>query len=145
MVWEFYVWRDLVIVPTMARTPAGLYLSVEPVEGINRSNIEAVAQAVLSAMKRGNPVVPQPDRDQCPAPVVVSYARVRTWRQFARQATAWAIRQDEAGFTIVAHRRGERDASYEDQARSEKIPAHAGMEAVAHRAAMRATTSDDHQ
>ncbi|HET9697872.1 MAG TPA: hypothetical protein VFP40_13455, partial [Terriglobales bacterium] len=77
----FYVRNDTVYLPVMARTHAGFYLDMEPVEIVSANDVQAFAMALRRAIERGNPVVHTPARNAFPKPVVLRYAKAKSWKQ----------------------------------------------------------------
>ena len=57
---SFYLRRGTAFVPTMARTEAGYWMGVEPVDVQKVETVEALQEVLLAAILRGNPVVPTP-------------------------------------------------------------------------------------
>jgi hypothetical protein len=85
MLWGlgFYVRKGIAYVPTRAITEAG-YLDVEPVAVAAVADFETFRRAIYDALRRGNPTVPTPTRAKFPVPVVLKYAKARSWSAFEK-------------------------------------------------------------
>jgi hypothetical protein len=64
--WLVFLFKEQVFVPTMARTTAGFYMGIEPVEVVNAFDRAALEQAIIRVVKRENPSVPTPTRTKFP-------------------------------------------------------------------------------
>jgi len=97
----------IVYMPTMGKMGKGFYRGVEPVAVAPAKNTEALRQALKATIARGNPVVPQPQRQQdWPPPVVLTYAGVKSWSAFERGLQVWDINESDGIFQIAGNVRG---------------------------------------
>jgi hypothetical protein len=97
----------IVYMPTMGKMGKGFYRGVEPVAVAPAKNTEALRQALKASIARGNPVVPQPQRQQdWPPPVVLKYAGVKSWSAFERGLQVWDINESDGIFQIAGNVRG---------------------------------------
>jgi len=71
----------------MARTEAGYWMSVEPVDVVEPLNTETLGVALLVAIARGNPIVPTPSRQDFPRPGMERYCGLKSLSTFERSAT----------------------------------------------------------
>ena len=123
----------------MARTEAGYWIQVEPVEIQKVETVEAIEQLLLAVLGRGNPVVPTPTRQGFPAPVMKGYCGLKSLSAFERRATRWSISGDRVGYRIYEWRLSERYRGAREAPDSEvRLPADTPLKDVAHRAAERA-------
>jgi hypothetical protein len=101
-----YLRKGIVYVPTMARRTSGpIYSDIEPIAVIALGDSIAVRQALRESLKRGNPIIPDRDPQALRAPpVILKYARVRSWSVFFRSAQTWSITDDDSLFKIIAYR-----------------------------------------
>jgi hypothetical protein len=135
MLWQFYLRKGSVYVPTTAQTEAGFYLDIEPVEVAAVQDLEAVQRAIVGAMNRGNPRVPTPTRATSPKPVVLKYSDVKSWSRFERDAENWTLADGNGGYQLVPGRR-RADRGWEDDLdKKEEFPADIGIEGVARQVA----------
>src|SRR5688572_21248607 len=82
MLWQLYLRKGMAYVPTVAQTGAGFYTNIEPVAVVPVTDSGALENAIKIAMSKGNPIVPTPTRDAFPKPVVLEYAKVKSWSAF---------------------------------------------------------------
>jgi hypothetical protein len=71
------------------------------------SNTDALRQALLDTIARGNPAVPRLARGQSYSPVTLKYAGVKTWSAFERGTSYWGIEERDGIFRIVFHQKAE--------------------------------------
>jgi hypothetical protein len=135
MLWNVYLRRGKVYVPTVAQTGAGFYLDIEPVEVVLACDSEAVRNAVQKALSRGNPPVPTPTRAAFPTPVVLRFANVKSWAAFQRGATNWIILTADNRYEIKQSRNHPQGGWVPDPALTEVLPLDSGHEGVAVRMA----------
>jgi hypothetical protein len=105
MTWHIYVRKGMVFVPTVARTEAGFYMDIEPVEVAAAADLGAIQLAVKSAVARGNPRVPTPTRATFPKPVVLKHAAVKSWSAFERGSLCWVLHESKGIFQIIPQRK----------------------------------------
>jgi hypothetical protein len=92
---HIYLRNGVVYLPTMGMMGKGFYRGVEPVAVVSVENTEALRQALKATIARGNPTVPQPQRrDDWPRPVVLQYARVKSWPAFERGLQFWTLTKE---------------------------------------------------
>jgi hypothetical protein len=85
----------------MAKTEAGYYLHIEPVEVAAITNREDFATAVRRTIERGHPLVPTPTRATgFPKPLVPKYARVKSLAAFEKSASLWSLQEVNERFQI---------------------------------------------
>ena len=104
----FYVRNGRAYIPLTAKTQAGFYIDMEPVEIVSVSDGDALELALHNAVLRGNPVVPTPTRGSFPRPVVLKYAKVKSWRLFESQATYWSLSARDHDWTFGTWKRADR-------------------------------------
>lgn len=101
MVSEIYSIKELLLIPTLAKTDAGFYLAIEPVEVLRGAGVEELALALARVEERGNPRVPTPPRNAFPKPVVLKHAGVRSQAEFDRRARAWGLEWSNEGIVLI--------------------------------------------
>jgi len=133
----FYVRKGVAFVPTMAKTKAGYWLGVEPVDVQTVDTVSALQKLLLAAIARGNPIVPTPTRANFPRQVMERHCGMKSLSAFERTSTCWSVSKDGSGFRINEWRRGERyRAGWEEAHEGEiRLPADAPLEEVTQRAA----------
>jgi hypothetical protein len=119
-----YLREGMVYVPTVVRRASGpIYSSIEPIEVIPLGNLASVRQALRESLRRGNAVVPDRDpQDLDSPPIILKYARVRSWSAFFRTAWTWSIRDDDGLFKIVSYRKHPKRYWEEDPAQEKRFP-----------------------
>jgi hypothetical protein len=120
--WMMIFRRGKVFIPTMARTTAGFYLAVDPVEVVNASDSDAIESAFLKTIQSGHPTVPTPSRDGFPEWVVLKYAGVKSAATFERLAKSWALSIRGENYALTPYRPFETGGSVEDTEQVELIP-----------------------
>ncbi len=141
---SFYLRKGIAYVPTMAKTEAGYWLHIEPVDVERISNPESLKPVLLKAIGRGNPIVPTPRREHFPRDVMLRYCGMRSWSAFERTAHLWPISGNADSYVICPWRRSEeyRGGWEEDHERKTVIPASASLEDVVGQAAALAFSAE---
>ena len=133
MIWNVYLRRGMLYVPTVARTESGLYLDVEPVGVAAATDADAVRKVVRSAIERGNPAIPTPARGAFPKPVVLRHAGMQSWSEFERATSSLAVAHRDGRFRIIPRRKGDEGGWEDDVSATEVLDPSAGSEDVARR------------
>ncbi len=120
--WSVYIREGKVFIPTVARTDAGYFLDVDPVFVHPVQDRQAIMESIRSVMAGGNPVIPAYSRELFPKPVVLRYAKVKSWRAFQASASAYQLRLNDSGFEIQPLRRAGPNHFEEDFERLVKLP-----------------------
>jgi hypothetical protein len=103
MLFQAYLRRGIVYVPTMARREGGAYTGIEPVAVVPVAHTEGIHRALSDAIAKGNITVPVP-KGKWPDPVLLKYAGVKTWSAFARDADIWTIEEKDHRYQIHGYR-----------------------------------------
>lgn len=104
MHWQCYLRAGLVYLPTTGVTKHGLYRATEPVEVVPVSDLEGLRRAFAKVLARGNPEVAALKPSDYP-PVLPKYAGVKTWNSFARNASHWAISEDNGIYKVLGYKK----------------------------------------
>jgi hypothetical protein len=139
--WLIFVFREQVFVPTTARTKAGFYLGIEPVEVVAARDRAAVEQALMRVISRGNPSIPTPVRATFPKNPLLKYAKVKSDSSFDSQTKSWQLSKRDGAYFIIPHRPRKNRGKEEDTERGEAIPAAVPLETVVRRLIGRALES----
>jgi hypothetical protein len=86
-----------VLVPTRAKTEAGYWLDVEPVDRASVDNLTSIVRALRRAMEQKEVIIPTPTRSAFPKPVVLGYSKARSWADFEKRHTQFSIAQTTEG------------------------------------------------
>jgi hypothetical protein len=134
MLWNLYLRNGTAYVPTVARTEAGFFLDTDPVEVVPAVNTEALRDAVKQAIARGNPRVPTPTRAAFPKPVVLKYAKVKSWSAFEKGCSNWTIVETNGLYQIKRGRKRPDRGWGDDPTQIEMLPPGTDIDEVAQRA-----------
>jgi len=105
-----------VLVPTMAKTDAGFWLEVDPVEQAATCNLSSIAAALQRCESRGNPAVPTPPRSAFPDWVVLKHANKKNLRDFENDYALLSIEHSQAdAYLIRNHHRSKEGHGYEPE------------------------------
>src|SRR5579862_5977588 len=121
MLFQLYLRRGIVYVPTTARRGTSVYTAIEPVAVAPVTNAERLRRALLETIARRNIGVPL-QKGERPPPVVLKYAGVGNWPAFARDASTWNIEENEGLYQIVGHRKHHKGYWVEDPEQIIKFP-----------------------
>jgi hypothetical protein len=137
--WHLYLRNGMVYVPTVAQAESGghlgYFMDIDPVEVVAVTDTETLQRAIKEAMSKGNPVVPAPTRDAFPKPVVLKYAKVKSWSAFDKGTLNWKIREKSGSYEIVQERRRPDRGWEDDPTKIESLPAGTTLDEVAQRVA----------
>lgn len=135
MLWHLYLRNGTVYMPTVARTEAGYYLDIDPVEVVPAADSENLQSTIGKALSKGNPVAPTPTRATFPKPVVSKYAKVKSWSAFEKGTLVWSIVENSGNYQIEPHRKAPDKGWEDDPTRIEHLPPGTTLEEVAQRVA----------
>jgi hypothetical protein len=136
--WLVFLFREQILVPTMARTQAGYYMGIDPVEVVDSHNQRAIEQAVIRTVKRGNPSVPTPPGGaRFPKSPLLKYAKIKSVSSFDKIAKSWKFVKRDGAFLIVPYRPQANQGQEEDTERGEAIPAGVPLETAVRRLVQR--------
>jgi hypothetical protein len=139
--WLIFVFKDQVFVPTMARTEAGFYMGIEPVEVVDARDHTSVEQALMRVISRGNPSIPTPTRAAFPKNPLLKYAKLNSDSSFDRQTQSWKLSKHDGAYFIIPYRLRKDRGAEEDTERGEAMPADLPLEDVVRRLIARALES----
>jgi hypothetical protein len=132
--WLISLFKEQVFIPTMARTKAGFYMGIEPVEVVDVRDPAALEQAIIRIVKRGNPSVPTPPGGaKFPKSVLLKYAKVKSISSFDKLAKSWNLSKRDGAYLIVPYRPRKDTGQEEDTERGEAIPINVSLETVVRR------------
>jgi len=119
-----YLRRGIVYIPTVARRATSpIYTNIEPIAVIPLEDLDAVRQALRESLKKGNPIIPDPDPQELRAPpIILKYAGVRSLSAFFRSTSTWSIRDDDGLFKITVYRKHPKGYWEPDPSQEIKFP-----------------------
>jgi hypothetical protein len=141
--WLLILCKGQAFVPTMARTEAGFYIGIEPVEVVDARDHVGMEQALIRTIRRGNPAVPTPSRANSSKNLLLKYAKVKSTTSFEKLARSWKFSKSDGAYLIIPYKRRKDGGEEEDQERGEGIPAEEPLELVVRRLVSRALESDE--
>lgn len=112
---HIYLRKGTIYLPTMGIVEKGFYRGVEPVTVVSVTNTETLRQALLATIARGNPTVPRLRRSEYPPPVLLKYAKVKTWSAFDSDTSLWTISEEGGRFVIIPYKKRPTGESVQDQ------------------------------
>jgi hypothetical protein len=135
MLIECYLREGIVYVPTVARRASSpIYTTVEPIVVVPLRDRHAVRAALVDSLKKGNATIPDPDPQALRAPpVILKYAKVRSWSAFFRTAWSWSITQEDGAYQILGYRKHPKGYWEEDQSQKIQFPQQAIVDDVVDR------------
>lgn len=133
MLCHVYLRKGTIYLPTMGIVEKGFYRGIEPVTVVSVANTEALRQALLAIIARGNPTVPRLRRSEYPPPVLLKYAGVRTWSAFDRDASLWTIGEEGGRFVIIPYKKRPTGESVQDQNEGIEFPPGSSADVVIER------------
>ena len=120
--WHFYVTPTVAYVPTVAKTEAGFFLDVEPIEAVSIADRQQIQAALKRAILSGNPTVPTPDRETLSKSAVLRYANARTWASFEKRASCWEITKRADQYVVQRMKRRSDRGWEDDPSNAEALP-----------------------
>jgi hypothetical protein len=105
MDWHLYLRKGVLYLPTTGIVEAGLYRNIEPVAVVPISNTEGVRAAIRATIAQGNPTTPHFSGGKYPKPILLKYAGVKNWSEFARVAVTWTIEEKDGSYRIIGYRK----------------------------------------
>jgi hypothetical protein len=132
---HLYLRNGVVYIPTVARTEAGYFMDIDPVEVVSAADGDALRHAIKEAINKRNPTVPTPTRAAFPKPVVLKYAKVKSWSAFEKGTLPWTIEEKDGRYNIKPGRKRPDRGWEDDPERVESLPPGITLEAVADRVA----------
>ena len=133
---EYYLRRGLVYIPTIGVTKHDLYRVVDPVTVVPSANTDALRHGIAEAMSRGNPEVPALKPSDYPPPVLPKHAGVKSLSAFVRDASLWAIDEQNGRYRLLGYRRVSSKGWLHDKKLDVVFPADASIDQVIERMIM---------
>jgi hypothetical protein len=132
MLFQCYLRRGTVYVPTTAKRGTSVYTAIEPVAVVSAADTAGLTRAFRNAIARKNVAVP-PVKGKRPPPVLLKYAGVQTWSAFADEASTWNIEENDGTYQIVGHKIHRKGYWVEDPDQKIEFPAGTKVDAVIER------------
>ena len=103
-----------VLVPTLAKTQAGFWLEIEPVEQAEAGSSASVSAAVKKSAARAGTIVSTPTRASFPKPVVLQYSAAKSWSAFRKNHELLSVERSADGRYLVRLHTKSGDGGYDD-------------------------------
>jgi hypothetical protein len=103
MLYTVYLKKRTVYIPTVAQLATGAYSDEEPVAEVSVTNTEGLRRALLDTIARGNAIIPNPQKDKWPPPVLLKYAGAKSWSAFMRGTMTWNIKEYDGAYQIIGN------------------------------------------
>jgi hypothetical protein len=132
MLFNVYLRRGVVYVPTVAKRDTAVYTDIEPVAVVPVADGEGLRCALLDTIARKNVAVPVP-RGKWPPPVLLKYSGAKTWSAFARDASTWNIEEQDGKYQIEGYRTHPKGYWEEDPDQKIEFPAGTSVDTVIER------------
>lgn len=116
--WDFYLFRGRVIIPTFASTESA-WMHVEPVRVVEFADASAVTSAILDALRAGNPR--RAFRSSSKS-LVADHAGAKSDRAFEESARGWSLERVGDKHRIIPYRRRRNGGWEEDEGGSFSLP-----------------------
>jgi len=102
---HIYLRNGVVYVPTMGKMGEGFYRGIEPVAVVPAAKTDELHQALLATIARGNPGAPILQRSAYPPPVLLKYARLKSWSAFERGSVLWSLGDKDGHYEINRYKK----------------------------------------
>jgi hypothetical protein len=103
-----------VLVASVARTEAGYWLDIEPVERASADDPSSLLSALKKTVATKGGVIPTPTRSAFPKPVVLAYAKAKSWSDFERRYSQFSVAETpDRRYQIEGYRRASEGAGVE--------------------------------
>lgn len=128
MLWNLYLSKGIVFIPTVSKTVAGYYLNTEPVEVVPAQDVARLEAALKATIERGNPIIPTPTRAKFPEPVILKYAKEKSLASFEKRASCFSLEKQESVYDIKHLRHSPNGGWEDDPDNIETVPLDDGID-----------------
>jgi hypothetical protein len=122
MLLDFAVLDDTVYVPTVAKTEAGFYQTIEPVTAVSLSDGQGLTNILKTMLLKGNPIIPTPKAAGRATSPILKYAPIKSLSKFDKQASYWQIYERGGVYEFGPLKRRADRGWEEDPERIRKMP-----------------------
>lgn len=105
MLYNCYLRKGVVYVPTVGKMETGGYREIAPVTVVPVSRDIELKSALQEAFSKDNTIVPGLARAGFPEPVLPKYAGVKSYAAFARGTSVWNVIEDKGVYQIIGQRK----------------------------------------
>ena len=133
MLMQLYLRNGMVYLPTVAQTEAGYHMDIDPVDVVSVTDTKILQRAIKEALSKGNPTIPTPTRAAHPTPVVLKYAKVKSWSAFEKGTSLWKLVEKSGSYQIKPGRKRPDKGWEDDPTTIETLPSVTTLDEVAKR------------
>ena len=127
-----------ILVPTMAKTKAGFWLAIEPVEHAKIMQFSSIESILHVAISRAPIMVPTPSRGDYQKSVVVSHSGARSWKHFFSDHVLVRVSSTRAGtYEVVNYRKDFATTSFLDDLESSTAFSATDLDGIIHEVSRR--------
>ena len=91
MLYRFYIYDELVLIPVVAETEEGFYVDTLPVQRFHAKQVEEWKSAMTLALMVGNRIIPTPEPSESGGSVVLKSLRIEKWIKFEKRACMYTV------------------------------------------------------
>jgi hypothetical protein len=122
MLLNFAVLGDTVYVPTVAKTEAGFYQTIEPVAVVKLSDAQGLINVLKAMLLKGNPIIPTPKPVGRATSPILKYAPIKSLSKFDKEAAYWQISEKEGIYEFGPLKKRTDRGWEEDSKKIRKVP-----------------------
>ncbi len=136
--WNIYVRAGRLLAPTTGVTPDGIFKDIEPVDVVELVDKPRSIAAISRVIALGNPIVPDMPRHLQSNPIVLGYAKVRSWSAFVKGCHCLGVRKRADGYEVFSMKNSPSGGWIPDLTTLDRQPIHATVQQVAEELYMKA-------
>lgn len=130
MLIDFAVLRGRVYVPTVAKTEAGFYQTIEPVAVVELSDRQALIDVLKAMLLKGNPIIPTPRPPGRATSPILKYSPIKSLSKFDKEAVYWQIYEKGGVYEFGPLKRRADRGWEEDPDKIQKVPLDSTLDEV---------------
>lgn len=108
--------------PTVAKTEAGFYQTIEPVAVVKLSDDQGLINVLKAMLLKGNPIIPTPKPAGLATSPILKYAPIKSLSKFDKEAAYWHIYEKDGIYEFGPLKRRTDRGWEEDPERMRKMP-----------------------
>jgi hypothetical protein len=130
MLLDFAVLWDSVYVPTVVKTEAGFYQTIEPVVVVKLSDSQGLKDVLKTMLLKGNPIIPTPKPAGRATSPILKYSPIKSLSKFDKEAAHWQIYERGGVYEFGPLKRRADRGWEEDPERIRRMPANTTLDEV---------------
>jgi hypothetical protein len=123
MLYNIYLRKGTVYLPTTVNQGPARYRIVEPVTVVPVADVASLRRALRSTIPKQNAFVPPTVEEGRKPSVLLKYTGDKSWSSFMREAAPWWISEKEGKYKIRGHRIDSKDSWEPDPDQTIEFPA----------------------